>query len=57
MFEHNGRKIITHFDHPPIPYRGCDWSAVFDGYEPGEPIGRGATQKEAIQHLIEQVED
>lgn len=58
--EYNGRKIITHFDYPPIPVRNCDWSAVFDDYDGAEdsncPIGRGATEKEAVQDLIEQVE-
>lgn len=61
MYEYNGRKIITNFDYPPIPIRTCDWSAVFDGYDGSEdsqePLGRGATEKEAIQALIEQVED
>lgn len=61
MIEHNGRKIITSFDYPPIPFRGCDWSAVFDGYDgsedSGEPIGRGSTEKEAIHDLIEQTKD
>lgn len=58
--EYNKRKIITSFDYPPIPFRGYDWSAVFDGYDGSEdslePLGRGATEKEAIQALIEQVE-
>lgn len=59
--EYNGRKIITHFDHPPIPIRNCDWSAVFEDYDGAEDsncaIGRGATENEAMQDLIEQVED
>lgn len=59
--EYNGRQIITSFDHPPIPVRSCDWSAVFDDYDGAPdsncPIGRGATEKEAVSHLIEQVED
>jgi hypothetical protein len=50
-------EILTSFDHPPIPVRSFDWSAVLDGYEPGEPIGRGATEAEAIADLLEQVED
>lgn len=56
-FIHNERKIRTEYVHPPIPDRSNDWSAVFDGYEGGDPIGWGATEKEAIQDLIEQVED
>ena len=46
--------IRTNFDFPPIPVRGVDWSAVRDGYEPGEPIGRGSTEADAVQDLIEQ---
>lgn len=49
-------RVITSFDYPPIPYRGVDWSAVFDGYEPGDPIGRGGTEQEATDDLWEQVE-
>lgn len=59
--EYQGRKIITNFDHPPIPNRSCDWSAVFDDYDGAEdsncPIGRGATEKEAVEDLICSVED
>lgn len=43
----------TSFDHPPIPARSADWSAVLDGYEPGDPIGRGATELEALMELME----
>jgi len=46
-------KIKTHYDPPPIPYRGCDWCATYDGYEPGEPIGYGATEREAVEALEE----
>lgn len=44
-------KIITEHVYPPIPTRNCDWSAVTDNYEPGHPIGWGATEEEAIQDL------
>lgn len=46
------KKIITEFVNPPIPWRGDDWSAVRDGYEPGNPIGRGKTETEAVTDLI-----
>ena len=46
-------KIVTTYDNPPIPDRGTDWSAVRDGYEPGEPIGHGRTQAAAIDSLME----
>ncbi len=50
-------KIRITFEHPPIPIRSCDFSAVdentYDG--PGCPIGRGATEQEAIDDLLEQI--
>jgi len=50
------RKIITEFVYPPIPDRRWDWQAVEDGYEPGDPMGVGATEDEAISDLIEQTD-
>ena len=47
-------KIITSYDPPPIPIRNFDWSAHRDGYEPGEPIGWGATEEEALADLAMQ---
>ena len=50
-------RIITKYDPPPFPkIRRFDWSAVMDGYEPGDPIGWGATEQEAVDDLWEQVE-
>lgn len=49
-------KIRTSNDRPPIPERGYDWSAVTDDYEPGQPIGHGATEAAAITDLVEQLE-
>jgi len=46
------RKIHTSHDYPPIPVRDFDWSAIFDGYEPGESIGHGRTEQEAIDWLV-----
>lgn len=45
--------IITYYDPKPIPLRRYDWSAARDGYEPGDPIGWGATEAEAIEDLME----
>lgn len=45
------RKIVTKYDPPAIPIRDCDWSAVFDDYDLGDPIGHGATEQEAIDDL------
>lgn len=50
------RKIITHYDPKPIPLREFDWNAVYDGYEPDDPQGFGATEDEAIMDLEDQVE-
>lgn len=46
-------KIITNFVFPPIPIRSFDWSAFREGYEPGNLIGWGKTEKEAIENLKE----
>jgi hypothetical protein len=55
-------KIRTEFVYPPIPIRSMDWSAVdddtYDGAEDSHcPIGRGATEQEAIDDLKSQLED
>jgi hypothetical protein len=50
-------RIVTTYEHPPIPRRDFDWSAVEDSYEPGWPIGRGATEATAIADLMDQIED
>lgn len=47
-------KIRTEFWAKPIPLRQFDWTAVSDDYEPGQPIGYGATEQEAIADLQEQ---
>lgn len=49
-------KIRTEFVYPPIPDRSFDWSAVDDDtYDYDAPIGRGATEQEAIEDLQEQL--
>lgn len=52
-------KIKTAFVYPPIPIRHFDWSAIdeetYDG--PGCPVGYGATEQEAIDDLLAQVDD
>ena len=44
--------ILTHFINPPVPRRDFDWTAAYEGYEPGDPIGYGETEKEAIADLL-----
>ena len=46
------KAIITHFEYPPIPIRDFDWSAVRDGYDAGDLIGRGKTEADAIADLL-----
>lgn len=45
-------KIVTRYDPKPIPERRFDWSAIDDDYEPGMPIGFGATEEEAVADLM-----
>ena len=44
--------IITSYDYPPIPIRDYDWSAIREGYEPGDLIGTGRTEQDAIINLV-----
>jgi hypothetical protein len=48
--------VRTEFIHPPIPTRNCDWQAVLDGYEPGDPIGHGSTEAAAVRDLMIEIE-
>lgn len=49
-------QIITDYRMAPIPIRNFDWTATFEDYEPGDPIGEGATEAEAIAALKENAE-
>jgi hypothetical protein len=48
--------IQTSYSPPPIPVRQFDWSAVYENYEPGDAIGRGETEPEAIGDLKDQLD-
>lgn len=48
--------IRVEYDPKPIPARQFDYSATFDGYEPGDLIGYGSTAESAIEDLQEQAE-
>lgn len=50
-------KICVECVCPPIPIRDYDWQATLDGYEPGDPIGEGATALEAIADLLQEIEE
>ena len=49
-------KIITSYDHPPIPMRQFDWSAHYEGHEESGPYGHGHTEQAAISDLTENYE-
>ena len=50
--------IKVAYDPPPIPMRQFDWHAFRpNNYEPGQPIGYGATRYQAINDLLEQEQD
>lgn len=46
-------KILTNNVFPPIPDRSFDWAAVYENYEPGDAVGTGKTEQEAIDNLKE----
>lgn len=46
-------KIVTKYDPPSIPVRAFDWTAVTGNYEPGDPIGYGYTEAQAVADLRE----
>ena len=48
------RVICTDHWRKPIPFRGCDWVAWFDGEEEFRMYGHGETEREAIDDLVEQ---
>jgi hypothetical protein len=45
----------TSYDPKPIPTDHFDWSAVTDDYEPGDRVGYGPTEAEAIYDLEDQL--
>jgi hypothetical protein len=57
--QRGGRRVtvVTSHVYPPIPIRYMDWQATLDGYEPGDLIGNGSTEAEAVMDLYQQIED
>lgn len=53
-----GRHVIaTNYNPPPIPYPNMDWVAYLDDRGADDsPYGYGATEREAINELIEILE-
>jgi hypothetical protein len=50
-----GIEIHTEYVRLPIPIRNHDWTATTANYDLGDPIGRGSTEREAIDDLIEEL--
>lgn len=48
--------IDTDHNPPPIPTMAYDWTATLSGYEPGDVIGYGSTEAEAVNDLLRQME-
>lgn len=48
-------RVVTSYDPPPIPVPFYDWTATTEDYEPGDLIGWGATEEEAVADLREQM--
>jgi hypothetical protein len=49
-------KIVTRYDQLPIETRSFDWTATMDNYQPGDPVGKGQTERDAIGDLLAQVD-
>lgn len=45
--------VIIRHEPPPIPDRNFDWHATRDGYEPGDPVGSGRNETEALWDLLD----
>lgn len=47
-------RILTSFEYPPIPFRGHDWLAWYEGEEDYDMhTGSGPTEADAIADLLE----
>jgi hypothetical protein len=49
--------IKTSHDFPPIPIRNFDWSAYVDNYGEDSPLGRGPSEREAVQTLFQTLDE
>lgn len=49
--------IETRYDPPPIPTNNFDWCAITENYEPGQPMGHGPTEADAVMDLYIQLAD
>ena len=44
--------IHTEYIRPHIPTQRFNWSAIYEGYESGDPVGIGVTERDAILDLV-----
>jgi len=50
--------IVTRYDPLPWSLRQFDWSAIDDDtHDEGRPVGYGRTEQEAVEDLMEQIEE
>lgn len=49
-------KILTQHVTPPVPVRFFDWAAFSPDYEPGDPVGYGVTQQEAVEEYLSAID-
>ncbi len=47
----NGKRVIIELDPPPIPFRGFDYRASFEGSDEYAPAGYGPTMLAAAADL------
>lgn len=47
----NGKRVIIELDPPPIPFRGFDYRASFEGSDEHAPAGYGPTIRAALEDL------
>lgn len=49
--------VVLSFEYPPVPVRGWDWMAYVEGREECGPQGWGATRQQAVDDLLERIEE
>lgn len=54
--EYDAVKIVTNYLRAPNAVRDLDWMAYTEDWQTDDPIGHGATEQEAIDHLREELE-
>ncbi len=47
------RRMVSKHVSPPIPHRGADWCAYYEGEEEAGNYGWGATETEALRDFVE----